>query len=222
METKDGYGGSEAADRLKPFDVEQRTNPEGDRLALTDRSVNLASAFSIGTDECKESDHQFTDGSIDVLAEGLAGKSRSCGTADFYGGAAPGDRDGYFSDGSRHDKNVRPSANHSRRNKGLPWSEEEHKSFLRGLKELGRGNWRGISKEFVRSRTPAQVASHAQKHFIRQSAPPFKKRRNSLFDIPLKESNVETQEKSVAFQPVHPPPSPVSPYEPCMIGCLST
>ncbi|KAK9843254.1 hypothetical protein WJX74_009301 [Apatococcus lobatus] len=52
--------------------------------------------------------------------------------------------------------------------KGQPWSEAEHLQFLAGLKKLGKGNWRGISRHFLNgSRSPTQVASHAQKHFLR-------------------------------------------------------
>ncbi|MED6130746.1 hypothetical protein PIB30_003320 [Stylosanthes scabra] len=56
-------------------------------------------------------------------------------------------------------------------NKGLAWSEEEHRVFLEGLEKLGKGNWRDISKCFVRTRTPTQVASHAQKYFLRHIRP---------------------------------------------------
>ncbi|KAL5818937.1 hypothetical protein ACOSQ4_022779 [Xanthoceras sorbifolium] len=53
------------------------------------------------------------------------------------------------------------------RKKGILWSQEEHKLFLMGLEKYGKGNWRSISRNFVVTRTPAQVASHAQKYFIR-------------------------------------------------------
>ena len=46
-----------------------------------------------------------------------------------------------------------------------------------------QGDWRGISRQFVHSRTPTQVASHAQKYFIRQTSA-SKRRRSSLFDLP--------------------------------------
>lgn len=65
----------------------------------------------------------------------------------------------------------------------MPWTEDEHRMFLLGLLKLGKGDWRGISRNFVVSRSPTQVASHAQKYFIRQTNMSRRKRRSSLFDI---------------------------------------
>ncbi|KAF5446771.1 hypothetical protein F2P56_032374 [Juglans regia] len=69
------------------------------------------------------------------------------------------------------------------RKKGVPWTEEEHKLFLMGLKKYGKGDWRNISRNFVITRTPTQVASHAQKYFIRQLSGGKDKRRASIHDI---------------------------------------
>lgn len=66
---------------------------------------------------------------------------------------------------------------------GVPWSEEEHRLFLLGLQKVGKGDWRGISRNFVKTRTPTQVASHAQKYFLRRSNANRRRRRSSLFDL---------------------------------------
>ncbi|GLU14429.1 hypothetical protein SLE2022_310010 [Rubroshorea leprosula] len=88
--------------------------------------------------------------------------------------------DGYLSD----DPAAHASTNRrGERKKGVPWTEEEHRLFLLGLQKLGKGDWRGISRTYVVSRTPTQVASHAQKYFIRQSNASRRKRRSSLFDM---------------------------------------
>ncbi|ONK56360.1 uncharacterized protein A4U43_C10F7620 [Asparagus officinalis] len=92
----------------------------------------------------------------------------------------PGDAaDGYASEDF-----VQGSSSSCReRKRGVPWTEEEHRMFLLGLQKLGKGDWRGIARNFVISRTPTQVASHAQKYFIRQTNMNRRKRRSSLFDI---------------------------------------
>ncbi|KAL9409325.1 hypothetical protein AB3S75_047671 [Citrus x aurantiifolia] len=118
-------------------------------------------------------------------------KSYSVGNLQFLGGEFNGHVDegrefdgdvneGYLSDGPIHTKHERK--------RGKPWTEAEHRVFLEGLKLLGKGDWKGISKNFVTTRTPTQVASHAQKYFLRQASNDKKNRRTSLFDMPLKES----------------------------------
>ncbi|XXG48144.1 hypothetical protein AAC387_Pa02g2666 [Persea americana] len=88
---------------------------------------------------------------------------------------------GYVSDDPAH---ASCSSNcRAERKKGTPWTEEEHRRFLVGLQKLGKGDWRGIARNYVVSRTPTQVASHAQKYFIRQNNSGRRKRRSSLFDM---------------------------------------
>ncbi|KAG5537777.1 hypothetical protein RHGRI_025029 [Rhododendron griersonianum] len=89
--------------------------------------------------------------------------------------------DEYLSDDPAHGPGS--SNRRAERKKGVPWTEEEHRLFLLGLQKLGKGDWRGISRSYVTSRTPTQVASHAQKYFIRHTNAIRRKRRSSLFDM---------------------------------------
>lgn len=52
-----------------------------------------------------------------------------------------------------------------------------------GLERHGKGDWRNISRNFVFSKTPTQVASHAQKYFLRQLTEGKDKRRPSIHDM---------------------------------------
>ncbi|XP_028779943.1 transcription factor DIVARICATA-like [Neltuma alba] len=89
--------------------------------------------------------------------------------------------DNFKSHGGKRSSSGRPPE--QERKKGVPWTEEEHKLFLLGLKKYGKGDWRNISRNFVGTRTPTQVASHAQKYFIRQLSGGKDKRRASIHDI---------------------------------------
>ena len=68
-----------------------------------------------------------------------------------------------------------------------PWTEEEHKAFLAGLHQFGKGDWRSISRSCVKTRTRTQVASHAHKYLLRQQQHAAEhgreRRRVSIHDI---------------------------------------
>ncbi|MQL72194.1 hypothetical protein Taro_004534 [Colocasia esculenta] len=70
--------------------------------------------------------------------------------------------------------------------------------FLLGLDKYGKGDWRSISRNFVISRTPTQVASHAQKYFIRLNSMNKDRRRSSIHDI----TTVSNGDLSASQQPI--------------------
>ena len=50
---------------------------------------------------------------------------------------------------------------------GGRWTAEEHENFLIGLSKYGR-EWKKI-QSLISTRTPAQIRSHAQKHFLKMN-----------------------------------------------------
>ncbi|CAI0517134.1 unnamed protein product [Linum tenue] len=178
---------------------------------------------------------RLTDGSIRKSAS-MGNLSHYTGSGNPGGGGGPNisglnapgspggdDPDqGGAGDGYASEDFVAGSSSSRERKKGVPWTEEEHRMFLLGLQKLGKGDWRGIARNYVISRTPTQVASHAQKYFIRQSNVSRRKRRSSLFDIvadeaadtemttqeflPIGNPDAETQEEDDVI-PALPPPS---------------
>ncbi|KAI3691618.1 hypothetical protein L6452_31415 [Arctium lappa] len=138
---------------------------------------------------------RITDGSIRKSASmGNLTHYTGSGSSNFLNGFSAGGGTDLDSPGDTPDHNaaadgygsedfVAGSSSSRERKKGVPWTEEEHRMFLLGLQKLGKGDWRGIARNYVISRTPTQVASHAQKYFIRQSNMSRRKRRSSLFDI---------------------------------------
>ncbi len=81
------------------------------------------------------------------------------------------------------------------------WSVFFSRLFLIGLTKFGKGDWRSISRNFVISRTPTQVASHAQKYFIRLNSINKDKRRSSIHDI----TSINNNHPGEQMQPGHGP-----------------
>lgn len=78
--------------------------------------------------------------------------------------------------------------------------------FLLGLDKFGKGDWRSISRNFVISRTPTQVASHAQKYFIRLNSMNRDRRRSSIHDITsITAGEVVAQQGPITGQAAGPP-----------------
>ncbi|KAE8711773.1 Transcription factor DIVARICATA [Hibiscus syriacus] len=88
---------------------------------------------------------------------------------------------GHYNSESNHGS--KNSKSDQERRKGIAWTEDEHRLFLLGLDKYGKGDWRSISRNFVVTRTPTQVASHAQKYFIRLNSMNKDRRRSSIHDI---------------------------------------
>lgn len=87
------------------------------------------------------------------------------------------------------------------------WCTLLHRLFLLGLKKYGKGDWRNISRNFVVTRTPTQVASHAQKYFIRQLSGGKDKRRASIHDITtvnLSETSITATTTTTSSSPCPP------------------
>ncbi|XP_010543616.1 PREDICTED: transcription factor DIVARICATA-like isoform X2 [Tarenaya hassleriana] len=88
-----------------------------------------------------------------------------------------------------------------KKKKGTPWTENEHRLFLIGLGKYGRGDWRSISRNVVVSRTPTQVASHAQKYFLRQAQIDKERKRASIHDLTTVDNDDILQWNTLQPQP---------------------
>ncbi|KAG0474696.1 hypothetical protein HPP92_014382 [Vanilla planifolia] len=102
-----------------------------------------------------------------------------------------------------------------KRSKRIAWTEEEHRHFLLGLEKCGKGDWRSISRDFVLTRTPTQVASHAQNFFLRLNLDSKDRKRpcvNDNISIELEDAPITSEtnaplsdSESSSQQPCEPP-----------------
>ncbi|CAK8570476.1 unnamed protein product [Lathyrus sativus] len=104
---------------------------------------------------------------------------------------------------SDQDRNEYPdsgqSSNSENGKKVKQWTKNEHEAFLTGLKTVGKGKWKDISMNYVKTKTSIQVASHAQKFFLRQRTPETK--RQSIFDTMLDYKDWKTPSPSPSRKP---------------------
>ncbi|KAJ7942623.1 transcription factor DIVARICATA-like [Quillaja saponaria] len=110
--------------------------------------------------------------------------SSSDGSTSHAGEEGNGKKGGHFGNyNGESNHGSKGSRSDQERRKGIAWTEDEHRLFLLGLDKYGKGDWRSISRNFVVTRTPTQVASHAQKYFIRLNSMNKDRRRSSIHDI---------------------------------------
>ncbi|KAF8097137.1 hypothetical protein N665_0294s0039 [Sinapis alba] len=94
------------------------------------------------------------------------------------------------------------------RRKAIPWTPLEHSQFLLGLEKYGKGDWRSISRHVVLTRTPTQVASHAQKYFARLKATNRSRQRHSIHDVDV--ADISAMEAPITWQDAQATSQPLS------------
>jgi SHAQKYF class myb-like DNA-binding protein len=92
------------------------------------------------------------------------------------------------------------------------WTKEEHEKFLEALKLFGKKDVKSIAN-YVGSRNPTQVRTHAQKWFLKQKRETERKSSKDKDITPKEEPQVQTQWKQV-IRPntgitTSPPPQPL-------------
>uniref|UniRef100_A0A1D1YP33 Transcription factor MYBS1 n=1 Tax=Anthurium amnicola TaxID=1678845 RepID=A0A1D1YP33_9ARAE len=166
----------------KAFENALAVHPEGP----ADRWEKIAEAVSGKTVEDIKHHYQLLVEDINGIESGRVPLPcyvySSDGSADDGGEGGGGARKSGHSHGDLGHGGKASKSDQERR-KGIPWTEDEHRLFLLGLDKYGKGDWRSISRNFVISRTPTQVASHAQKYFIRLNSMNKDRRRSSIHDI---------------------------------------
>lgn len=179
-----GNGSSWSWEQDKAFENALATHPED----ATDRWEKIAADVPGKTLEEVKQHYELLIDDVNRIESGcvplpsytssLEGGSTSHASE---GGAAKKGGQCHFGGEGNH--GGKASRSEQERRKGIAWTEDEHRLFLLGLDKYGKGDWRSISRNFVVTRTPTQVASHAQKYFIRLNSMNKDRRRSSIHDI---------------------------------------
>ncbi|KAG4908853.1 hypothetical protein JHK84_054763 [Glycine max] len=168
----------------KAFENALATHPEDD----SDRWEKIAADVPGKTIEEIKQHYELLVEDINQIESGCvplpsynSSSEGSTSHASDEGAGKKGSGPGHYSGESNH--GTKASRSDQERRKGIAWTEDEHRLFLLGLDKYGKGDWRSISRNFVVTRTPTQVASHAQKYFIRLNSMNKDRRRSSIHDI---------------------------------------
>ncbi|KAG6512510.1 transcription factor SRM1-like [Zingiber officinale] len=172
-------GSSWTREQEKAFENALATHPED----CSDRWEKIAADVPGKTVEDVKSHYDLLVEDVNSIESGrvpLPSYPSSSDGGDHATDTGGSGKKGGNGDGSHSGKASRAE---QERRKGIAWTEDEHRLFLLGLEKYGKGDWRSISRNFVISRTPTQVASHAQKYFIRLNSMNKERRRTSIHDI---------------------------------------
>ncbi|KAK4741539.1 hypothetical protein SAY87_025127 [Trapa incisa] len=91
-----------------------------------------------------------------------------------------------------------PPSNSERKRKWVQWTAEEHRNFEFGLSQIGWGKWKEMSNKYVKTRSPAQITSHAQKYLKRQQ----KKQRQCVMGTKMPQPQPAADVNSEAATPL--------------------
>ncbi|TVU29962.1 hypothetical protein EJB05_21561, partial [Eragrostis curvula] len=83
------------------------------------------------------------------------------------------------------------------RKKPMAWTQQEHNLFLAGLQKYGKGKWKVMASEYLKTKSASQIASHHQKHRNRWE----QRKRNACKRASIHDITQPTTAASVAEPP---------------------
>lgn len=193
-----GDGGFWSKEQDKAFENAIATHPED----LEDRWEKIAADVPGKTVEEVQHHYELLVEDLQQIESGRVPlpsySSSSEGSSSLAAEDGNGKMGQFANAGTESNHGNKASKADQERRKGIAWTEDEHRLFLLGLEKYGKGDWRSISRNFVVTRTPTQVASHAQKYFIRLNSMNKDRRRSSIHDI----TSLNTGDLSAAQGPI--------------------